>query len=131
MNNNPRFPGGTLRMQEAFFAALGLDLSPFHRATLNVSIDPARYEVVVPRFTFRQVQWHPTEPAEDFSFFDCRITLPDATPVAGLIYYPHPETKPAHLQPPDLLEVLAPWMHGVTYGTPVLLEVPAEQMRFC
>jgi hypothetical protein len=29
-NASPRFPGGTLRMQLPFFAALGLDLSRYH-----------------------------------------------------------------------------------------------------
>jgi hypothetical protein len=131
-NNNPRFPGGTLRMQAPFFAALGLDLSSYHLATLNLSIAPSRYEVVAPRLTFRNVKWHPTEPAEDFSFFDCRIMVPgrESEPVPALIYYPHPETKPEHLQPDDLLEVLAPFIEGLSYGMQILLEVPEEQMRF-
>lgn len=127
-NGNPRFPGGTLHMQAPFFAALGLDLSAYHPATLNLSITPARYEVVAPRLTFRQVQWHPTEPAEDFSFFDCRILIPGREPVSGLIYYPHPETKPEHFQPEGLLEVLAPFIEGIFYGMHVTLEVPGEQM---
>ena len=39
-NGNPRFPGGTLRMQAPFFRELGLDLSAYHRGTINVSIAP-------------------------------------------------------------------------------------------
>lgn len=116
-------------MQLPAFAALGLDLSGYHLATLNLSIAPARYEVVAPRFTFRDVKWHPTEPAEDFSFFDCRLLFPGREAVSALIYYPHPETKPAHFQPDDLLEVLAPFIEGISYGMQVTLEVPAEQMR--
>ena len=46
LNGNPRFPGGTLRMQLPFFAELGLDLSAFYPGTLNVSIAPLSYRVV-------------------------------------------------------------------------------------
>lgn len=128
-NGNPRFPGGTLRMQFPHFAALGLDLTAYHLATLNLSIAPMRYEVVTPRFTFRNVKWHPVEPAEDFSFCDCRITLPGREPVAGLLYHPHPETKPEHFQPEGLVEVLAPFIEGVSYGMQVTLEVPEAQVK--
>ena len=38
MNGNPRFPGGTLRMQEPHFLALGFNLALYHRGTMNVSI---------------------------------------------------------------------------------------------
>lgn len=48
-NGNPLFPGGTLKMQKPFFQALGLDLSPYHVGTLNVSIAPLRYRVIAPR----------------------------------------------------------------------------------
>jgi hypothetical protein len=94
LNGNPRFPGGTLRMQAPFFEKRGLDLSPFYIGTVNVSIAPLRYRVLTPRVTFRNVKWHPVEPAEDFSFFDVRLVPPGGERVAGLIYYPPPETKP-------------------------------------
>jgi hypothetical protein len=128
-NANPRFPGGTLRMQLPFFSALGLDLSAYHLATLNLSIAPVRYQVVAPRLTFRKVKWHPTELAEDFSFFDCKLHMPSREPVPALIYYPHPDTKPEHFQPDELLEVLAPFIEGISYGMRLMLEVPEEQMR--
>lgn len=127
-NGNPRFPGGTLLMQTPFFRALGLDLSPFYRGTINVSIAPMKYRVVKARYTFRNVKWHPTAPAEDFSFFDVRLLRSDAEPVAGLIYYPHPETKPEHFQRDDVLELLLPYVEGITYGTPLELAIPVEQM---
>jgi hypothetical protein len=129
-NGNPLFPGGTLQMQAPHFRARGLDLSAFHGGTLNVSIAPRRYRVVRARWTFPQVKWHPTEPAEDFSFFDVRLLRSDAPPVPGLIYHPHPETKPAHFQHPDVLELLLPWMEGLRYGVEVRLETPPEQIVF-
>jgi hypothetical protein len=130
LNGNPRFPGGTLQMQLPYFRALGLDIEAFHRGTLNVSIVPLRYQVGRARYTFRHVAWHPTEPAEDFSFFDCRVSRDKVPPVDGLIYYPHPETKPEHFQQPDVLELLLPWLEGLQYGVIVELEVPREQMTF-
>lgn len=129
-NGDARFPGGTIRMQTPHFASLGLDLTAFHPATLNVSIAPRFYQIVAPRLTFRAVKWHPTEPAEDFSFFDVKVTLPGNDPVSGLIYQPHPETKPEHFQKPDVLELLLPFLSAVSYGDALLLETPAEQMRF-
>lgn len=129
LNGNSRFPGGTMRMQLPIFRELGLDLSDYHLGTLNVSIAPMSYRVVKPKWTFRALKWHPTEPAEDFSFFDVIVHRDDASPVSGLIYFPHPETKPEHFQKPDVLELLLPWTEGLTYGSKLRLEVPAEQMR--
>ena len=130
LNGNPRFPGGTLRMQLPHFRELGLDLSGYHLGTLNVSITPLSYRVVNPKLTFRDVKWHPTEPEEDFSFFDVVLHRDDAAPVSGLIYFPHPDTKPEHFQKPDVLELLLPWTEGIEYGMKVQLEVPCEQMLF-
>ncbi len=129
LNGNPRFPGGTLRMQLPFFRELGLDLSGYHLGTLNVSIAPMSFRVIKPKWTFRDLKWHPTEPAEDFSFFDVIVHREDGSSISGLIYFPHPETKPEHFQKPEVLELLLPWMEGLTYGQKIWLEVPVEQMR--
>jgi hypothetical protein len=130
LNGNPRFPGGTLRMQWPFFLELGLDLSGYHLGTLNVTIAPVGYRVVQSRFTFRAVKWHPTEPAEDFSFFDVTVHRDGKASVKGLIYLPHPETKPEHFQGAAVLELLLPWTEGMSYGTDLRLEVPPDQMQF-
>jgi len=128
LNGNPRFPGGTLLMQAPFFRALGFDLAAYHQGTMNVSIAPCRYRVVKAPTTFRQVKWHPTEPSEDFSFFDVQLTRAGAPPVVGKIYYPHPETKPEHFQQPDVLELLLPFVEGLKYGDEIQLRIPAEQI---
>jgi hypothetical protein len=130
LNGNPKFPGGTLRMQLPLFAALGLDLSSCYSGTLNVSIAPLSYRVGVPRHTFRQLKWHPEDSAEDFSFFDVVVLRENDPPVTGWIYFPHPDTKPTHFQKPDVLELLLPWTEGLGYGTKIRLDVPAEQMAF-
>jgi hypothetical protein len=130
INGDPRFPGGTLRMQAPHFLALGLDLGTFYLGTLNVSIAPLRYRVIKARHTFTNVKWHPTEPAEDFSFFDVRVLCPDEVFVAGVIYFPHPDTKPEHFQQPDVLELLLPFVEGLRYGTELNLEISKAQMIF-
>ena len=114
-------------MQAPYFQALGFDLETYHGGTLNVSIAPYRYRVVKAPCTFRQVKWHPTEPAEDFSFFDVHLLRLDG-PIAGKIYFPHPDTKPAHFQKPDVLELLLPFVEGLKYGDEIKLSIPAEQM---
>lgn len=128
LNGDPRFPGGTLRMQAPHFLARGFDISNLYPGTLNVSIAPLRYRVVKARHTFTNVKWHPTEPAEDFSFFDVRVMRSDAPSIAGFIYYPHPDTKPEHFQQPDVLELLLPFVDGLHYGRELNLEVPMAQM---
>ena len=123
-------------MQAPHFADHGLDLSAYHAGTLNLSIAPWELELRQPRWTFRKVRWHPVDPAEDFFFFVCRIFPLDSSEIgpwqglAALVYFPHPETKPTHHQPKGLVEILAPFLPGVTYGSKLQLEVPPEQAAF-
>ena len=130
-SNDPRFPGGTLQMQIPFFREFGLDLSRYHTGTLNLSIAPHRFEIISPTHTFRLVKWHPTEPAEDFSFVACRVNQPGCRKkCGGYIYYPHPETKPEHVQPDDVLEViLTEFQDNLSYGDTVELEVDESLVR--
>lgn len=129
LNGDPRFPGGTIAMQRPFFAQLGLDLGAFHSGTLNVSIVPFSYQINQPSVTFRQVRWHPTEPAEDFSFCACRIEhLGVGHP--GWVYYPHPATKPEHFQDAHVLEILAPPLQGIEYGQQLQLCVNPAELSF-
>jgi hypothetical protein len=123
--NDTRFPDGTLKLQLPHFKAAGLDLTDWHLATLNLSLAPCVYAVAQPRLTFRQVKWHPDIAAEDFSFMDCRVENQ-----AGLVYYPHPETKPDHEQPEDVLEVLLPVrLPEITYCSMVRFAPDPGQVR--
>ncbi len=118
-------------MQAPFFLAQGIDLRRYFSGTINVSISPRRYTVVKAWKTLRGVKWHPTEPAEDFSFFRVWVSLPgdSAPPAAGLIYYPHPETKPEHFQAPEVLELLLPFLEGIHTGAELTLHLSADEMR--
>lgn len=126
---DPRYPDGTLALQWPHFARVDdLPLAGLHRATLNVSTAPAHVEIVAPWWTVRRLTWHPDVPAEDFSFVPCRAAVGAARPVDGLVYHPHPDTKPEHHQPPDVLELLLPRLASVHRGAVVRLDLPASQV---
>jgi hypothetical protein len=112
---DPRYPEGTLALQEPHFAAAGVDVSPYRAATINLDVSPLRLIPSAPRATVRDVRWHPDVAAEDFSFLDARISAGGETHDA-LVYRPHPETKPDHPQPPTVVEVLAPPIPDLALG---------------
>lgn len=128
-SGDPRFPGGTIALQRPHFAARGLDLSGFHPGTVNVSIAPLRWEVVRADHTFRDVRWTDTQPAEDFSFVAIGLQDPTGRRHDALVYHPHPDTKPDHVQPDDVVEVLAPKIPDLAVGDPVRLYVDPSRLR--
>ena len=130
LNGDARFPGGTLRMQQPYFRARGLKTAHLYFGTLNASIAPLRYRVVQLGHTFPNVKWHPTQPAEDFSFFDVEVLRSGEQFIPGYIYYPHPETKPEHFQKPDVIELWLPYIPGLVYGAELKLKIPGAQMKF-
>jgi hypothetical protein len=120
------YPAGTIALQTPCFQALGLDLTPFYPATLNLDLSP--YEAVMqqPALTFRQVDWTPAHPPEDFSFSPCRLRF-HGIRYDGWVYYPHPATKTRHFQNSAVLEVLAPEIPGIGYGDRLTVELnPTE-----
>lgn len=129
MHESDRFPEGTLAMQFPLFKEKGLDLSHYYRGTLNVSIKPHKYSVIKPKYTFENVHWHPLY-TETFSFMDCLVEI-DGTDYTGLVYYPHPETKPEHFQDDSVLELLLPKIANVPEGTKIRLGLVPEQIKVC
>ncbi|MEB3158865.1 MAG: hypothetical protein VKK03_05320 [Synechococcus sp.] len=108
---NSPYPLGTLEMQAPLFAEQGLDLSMFFLGTLNLSLAPQHLVLQQPDFCFPDLHWTDLHPPETFSFWSIRLRLPErCSEMPGLIYYPHPETKARHWQPPSVIEVLAPWI---------------------
>lgn len=114
-------------MQRSVFKSRGLCLDAYFPGTINISIAPHRYTVQQAKYTFRQVKWADDAPPEDFSFFDCRVVL-DGQRLEGLIYYPHPETKPEHFQAAATLEVLTTFIDGLNYGMALELELDPRQL---
>lgn len=121
------YPEGTIVLQMPHFQKLGLDLSPYYPGTLNISIAPAQFQMIQPQWTFPLVHWYPASCPETFSFSPCRVKYGDHR-AAGLIYYPHPETKPDHFQNPSIIEILAPFIPRIEMGVAVTLGVLSQQV---
>jgi hypothetical protein len=126
---DPRFPKGTIEIQKPFFQELGLDLSQYFTGTINISIAPHKYEIKQAKYTFRNIKWSTNEPSEDFSFCDCQIFLNTGELQPGLIYYPHPETKPEHFQTPDTLEIITFLISDLKYGDELTIGVDSQQIN--
>ena len=105
-NGDPRFPGGTLRLQPHFLAR-GLDLGACYPGTLNVSVAPRRFRIGAPTVTLRAVAWSDVLAAESFFFAACYATHAGRS-VAGYVYQPDPATKSDHPDDPAHLQVVAP-----------------------
>ncbi|NJL45987.1 MAG: hypothetical protein HC922_10300 [Leptolyngbyaceae cyanobacterium SM2_3_12] len=114
------YPAGTIAMQMPVFQALGLDLSDMRAATLNLSLGSHSFSLISPAITFRQVTWTDRHPPEDFSFTPCGLGIAGEL-YPGWVYYPHPETKARHFQSNTVIEVLAPPIAGLGYGSVVEL----------
>lgn len=121
------YPRGTIEMQIPFFKALGLDLTPFYWATLNISISPKVFAIKAPQYTFRGVAWTSKHPPEDFSFSRGGVLFGGAR-YEGWVYYPHPETKKRHFQDPTIVEIIAPHIDGIEYGAHVDIELNADEV---
>lgn len=127
-NGDPRFPGGTIRMQMPFFKTGGIDLQGFFPGTLNADISPHSYEIIKPLKIFRELKWSSELSAENFFFFNLRLFFGRQN-FDGYIYMPDPDTKEEHFQRESILEMILPEITGISYGNTVLLEVPETQMK--
>ena len=130
-SGNSRFPQGTIELQKPFFYERGLKLDEYFPGTINLSISPHEYEIINAKYTFKNIRWLPDNPAEDFSFFDCGILLDTGEVLSGLIYYPHPETKPEHFQSSDILEIITTYINDLKYGDELIIEVNSQQINIC
>ena len=123
---NP-FPSGTIALQLPHFRERGLDLSGFYLGTINVSIAPYKFSLIGPIHTFRDVKWLDTYPPEHFSFAEI-VLLFGSQRYEGLVYYPHPETKISFEKDNSVLEILAPFVPNLSYGSTVELLFPTSQI---
>ena len=125
-----RFPEGTLALQIPRFAERGLDLSSQHKGTLNVCIAPNVFRIGKAWKTLPDVKWSPVMPAENFSFYRCEIRPSGMESFEeGLVYWPHPSTKPEFQQDPSVLEILAPFIEEASYGSAVDLLFDPEEIE--
>ena len=120
-SNESPYPNGTIRMQAPVFKALGLDLSGCYFGTLNIDFAPLEVSLANPDHLFEKVHWTELHPPETFSFWRVEIKASEPDVVNGWVYYPHPETKERHWQPPTTLELLAPQLNGLVTGGTIQL----------
>jgi hypothetical protein len=122
------YPYGTIERQKPFFRQLGLDLQMYYSGTINISIAPFAFFMKNPEYTFRQVEWTDLHPPEDFSFSRCTVLFKGKR-YAGMIYYPHPETKKRHFENASILEILAVFIPDLHYGDPIEVEMRANEIE--
>ncbi|MBN2357326.1 hypothetical protein JXO59_14520 [candidate division KSB1 bacterium] len=121
------YPDGTIILQLPYFKQLGLDLTPYFRGTLNITIRPHQFFMKNPQYHFKKVEWTQAHPPEDFSFSKCGVIFKDKK-YQGWIYYPHPETKKRHFKDDSIIEVIAMFIPDIGYGDKVLLELDAREV---
>ncbi len=128
-----RFPNGTISMQIPIFKSLGLNLNHFHQGTLNLKISPFGHEFGKPSHFFSKVDWSIHLPPENFSFYPCLLEdlrRENEKSYEGLVYWPHPSTKPEFHQPDNVLEVIAPFIPNIGYGNLIKFRALNQSFRF-
>ena len=121
------YPYSTIGKQKPFFKQRGLDLDQYFTGSLNISISPYRFKMVKPEYTFNNVSWTDLHPPEHFSFSSCKVRFQEQER-DGMVYYPHPETKIRHYQNPTVIEILAEFIPGISYGDQVELLLNTKEI---
>ena len=122
------YPYGTIEKQKPYFKERGLDLDAYFSGTLNISIAPLRFDLNRPEFSFPDIAWTDLHPPEHFSFSRCKIKF-QGREHAGMVYYPHPETKIRHQQNPGVIEVMTEYVEDISYGDRVVLFLKPSEIR--
>jgi hypothetical protein len=128
-----RFPQGSIVMQTPHFKRQGLDLpayfgGDFFKGTLNVSIEPLVWEILKPEYLMRDVRWTDLQPAENFFLSPAGLAYRGQS-YRAMLYIPDPATKPAHFNPPHIVDVLATPITGIGYGSEVELSYNPAAVR--
>jgi hypothetical protein len=114
------YPSGSISLQAPYFLQRGIDLSDFYAGTLNVDLAP-----FIPRpgnVIFDETICWFGNITERFMLAPIELEF-GGCQYKGLWYYPHPGTKPAHFQRDTVVELLLPWIEGLSAGMPVLVRM--------
>lgn len=129
-NPNSPYPAGSVALQIPFFKQLGLDLSEYVAATLNVSVAPKTLVWNTPCFKFEQVAWIAGFNPETFWFAPCNVCYEGGTYEAW-VYYPHPETKTRHFHNESLVELICKQhIPAIQYGDRIELHFSLQYFDF-
>ena len=121
------FPKGTIEMQVKSFAERGLDISGFYWGTINVSIAPKTFVLKNPELELLDVKWSKDWPAENFRLTSCSLSFQGKN-YQAMIYQPDPTTKVGHFQDDSTLEILAPFINNLTYGSLLTLSLNPQRI---
>ncbi|WDD96684.1 hypothetical protein [Thalassomonas actiniarum] len=124
---------GTIALQKPFFSALGLDLSSCFNGTINAAFDCAQVSLNCWDHQFSRVSWFAALPAEDFRFVSCELLRQEslsAKRYPAYIYQVAASSKVGHVQPGNVLELLAPEITGLAYGDVMVLEIKENILAF-
>ncbi|WP_371185086.1 hypothetical protein [Thalassotalea maritima] len=120
--------GGSISQQLPFFKRIGIDITGLYSGTINIDISPYQLALTHPDQQIEKLAWYPGVEPETFSFCHCSLAFAERC-YQALIYYPHPETKPAHFHPAHIVEVLAPYIDGIAYGQKVWLSLSPNHVN--
>ncbi|QBY06002.1 hypothetical protein E2K93_17245 [Thalassotalea sp. HSM 43] len=126
-NPNTPYKDGSIVIQAPLFKQHGVNIDHMYKATINLDIAPYQLSIVEPDHQIIDLPWCDAIAPETFSFCHCQLNVNEQT-YAGLIYYPHPETKPDHFQRAHVVEVIAPFIKEIQYGSQVTLNVAAKHI---
>lgn len=121
-------PGGTIKAQLPHFKRAGLDLEHCFHGTLNLAIAPLTFRIVNPLAVCRAVIWSERHAPEDF-YFARAIVKYGGRDYQGCLYYPDPAGKVLHFHNSSTLEILAPPIEGVHYGSRATIEFDVNEVE--
>jgi hypothetical protein len=133
LGRDVRFPRGTIAPQLEIFAARIPGFAtyfegPVYPGTINIKFSGSMIEIGMPELYVSQVKWTRHFPPEDFYLSAGQIVTHGGVHNVYL-YIPEPVTKPDHPAHPDVVEILAPYIDGVSYGDAVILRHSAQAIR--
>jgi hypothetical protein len=108
---------GTLAQQSEYLSK-HIDLQKFWHGTINVSVSPRAVVWKSKTPTLSRVRWSDHQPPEDFCLAPCEIEVL-GTRYSAYVYYPHPRTKTQNFQSPSIIEIIAPRLDALSYGSAV------------
>ena len=109
------FDSGTISLQKPFFEQAGIDLSDMHLATLNAQLNCKAITIKKWDYQLENIKWATNFPAENFNFVACEIEI-NKQRLPAWIYQPSPDTKIAHFQPENVVELISSYIPDLSYG---------------
>jgi hypothetical protein len=123
-----RYPEGTINLQKPRFKELGLDIDHCYSGTINLSIAPNTFEIIKPEFFLKEIIWKEGRKPENFLI--CRCIIVHGPKLSdGFVYYPDPSTKVASPDNPNHLQLLAPYIEGLSYGARLSVLLRSREIR--